>query len=240
MNAHPATAIFPMMAEAELSELAADIRDRGQQVPIVLHEGLILDGRNRFAACQRIGATAWTTEWGGEGGSPAAYVISLNLHRRHLTPGQRAAIAAESLHLFEAEAKERRHRDKERIPDPELGQARDHAAAAFNVNPRYVQDAKRLRDDAPAVFERVKAGEVSIPEARQFVFSEREEETPEEKAYYGLSRLRLVANHDPAAVADACADPELSLESFEALQHWLVRFNEALRARIATPLRAVK
>jgi hypothetical protein len=56
----------------------------------------------------------------------------------------RAAIAAERLHLFEAEAKERqgaRSDIQERIPESSSGQARDHAAAAFNVNPRYVQDA---------------------------------------------------------------------------------------------------
>ena len=83
----------------------------------------------------------------------------MNLRRRHLTPSQRAAIAAESLNLYEAEAKERQRQqakinqpqsqNKEKIPDSEKCQARDKAAAAANVNPRYVSDAKAIKEKAP-------------------------------------------------------------------------------------------
>jgi hypothetical protein len=90
---------------AEFGELVGDIRAHGLVQPIVRFEGKILDGRNRYRACQHVGVEPRYVEWDGE--SPTAYVLSLNLHRRHLTDGQRAMIAVEALPLFEAEARER-------------------------------------------------------------------------------------------------------------------------------------
>jgi hypothetical protein len=80
----------------------------------------------------------------------------------HLTQSQKAAVATESLPLFEAEAKERARiapknaRDgKEIIPDQDKGQARDKAAAAVGVNPRYVSDAKKIKEESPETFQKV-------------------------------------------------------------------------------------
>ena len=52
MEFHPAAELFPMLAEQELLELAADIRVRGLLLAIVTYEGKILDGRNRKRACR--------------------------------------------------------------------------------------------------------------------------------------------------------------------------------------------
>lgn len=90
---HPAAEIFPPMSDDEFQRLVADIRDHGQRDPIVVHQSAVIDGRNRFLACQRLGIEPKSVEWDGVG-TIEAFVVSKNLHRRHLNESQRAMIAA--------------------------------------------------------------------------------------------------------------------------------------------------
>jgi hypothetical protein len=94
LRSHPAADVFPLMGEADLAALADDIRKNGQRDAIVLLNGSILDGRNRWLAAQKLGHTPITEEWDGIG-TPLAFVVSKNLHRRHLNLSQRAMIACE-------------------------------------------------------------------------------------------------------------------------------------------------
>lgn len=95
---HQVAAMFPPMSADEFAGLVADIREHGQREPIILHEGAVIDGRNRYLACQEIGIEPRTVEWDGEG-SVEAFVVSKNLHRRHLNESQRAMIAARLANL---------------------------------------------------------------------------------------------------------------------------------------------
>lgn len=97
MKAHPLAALFPMLDEAALQELAWDIRTNGLLEPIVQLDGMILDGRNRFEACRRAEVEPRFVAFAGS--DPVAFVASKNLHRRQLTTAQRAIIAAQILDL---------------------------------------------------------------------------------------------------------------------------------------------
>ncbi len=103
---HPACLAFPLLPDGELRELAEDIKLRGLLHPVVIFHGQVLDGRNRLAACEIAGVAPRFIDWSGSG-SPVEWVISTNLHRRHLSASQCAVVALDILPLLEREAKER-------------------------------------------------------------------------------------------------------------------------------------
>jgi len=94
-----------MDAEA-LAALADDIREHGQREPVILFHGAVLDGRNRLRACEIANVEPLTCVR-DDIESPTTFVLSLNLHRRHLTPAQRAALGVDVSESFAAEAAER-------------------------------------------------------------------------------------------------------------------------------------
>jgi hypothetical protein len=91
MKAHPLAEIFPSMDGEDFSTFVADVKKRGLLSPVVTLDGQILDGRNRWMACEQLGIKPATVEYDGD--DPLGYVVSMNLSRRHLTPGQRAMVA---------------------------------------------------------------------------------------------------------------------------------------------------
>lgn len=178
ITAHEAADLFPMLGEEELGKLAADIEINGLRNPIVLYRGEILDGRNRLKACELVDVEPRFEEY--EGADPVAFVISTNLHRRHLSPAQLVAISLEALPMFEAEALERRKATEGRpsklgaiLPQESKGErqprARDKVADTFGVSPRYVSDGKRIKAKAPELIELMKADAINVPQAKELV-----------------------------------------------------------------------
>ena len=58
---HPAASLFPMLSEAEMRELANDIKTNGLKTPLVVGDvdgiTMLIDGRNRREACRIVGIT---------------------------------------------------------------------------------------------------------------------------------------------------------------------------------------
>ncbi|MBT9145469.1 MAG: hypothetical protein DDT42_01340 [candidate division WS2 bacterium] len=82
MEFHEIANILPLMEGAEFDALVMDIKEQGLLEPIWLYEGKILDGRNRYRACEKAGVEPHFTEW--IEGKPFEFIISKNLKRRHL------------------------------------------------------------------------------------------------------------------------------------------------------------
>ena len=153
---HPICLLFPRLGDQELQELAADIKLKGLLHPIVLYQGMILNGRNRYLACRIAGVKPRFVTWKGPG-SPLETVVSDNLFRRHLTSSQRAVVAHDLLPMMEAEAKERqrlsRGRGKKVSQDwdtfSENGAASKVAARLFRTSSTYVHAVKAMKAAAP-------------------------------------------------------------------------------------------
>lgn len=97
MKSHEYADLFPMMSDSEIQPFADNIKQNGQADPIILFEGKILDGRNRFRACEMVGVTPHFKDY--EGTDPLGYVVSHNLHRRHLSESQRGMVGAKLAQL---------------------------------------------------------------------------------------------------------------------------------------------
>jgi len=88
MKRHELSAAFRSLPEEELLGLAEDIKQHGQRLPIITLAGEILDGWHRYLACKMIGVKPITEAF--TGADPAAFVKSMNHHRRHETASQRS------------------------------------------------------------------------------------------------------------------------------------------------------
>jgi len=97
LQPHPLAGRFPLLEGEEFDSLKASIHDHGLRVPIVLFQGMILDGRNRYQACRGLRIEPKTEEFVGTEAEAAVLSDVLNLERRHLTREQKRAVIAYKL-----------------------------------------------------------------------------------------------------------------------------------------------
>lgn len=167
MEFHEASMIFPMLDDDDLMSLAGDIEKNGQREPCLVSSGKILDGRNRWMACMLKGIKAKVKEI-QEPDDPVSFVLSLNLHRRHLTPSQASMCAARAREIYEKQAKERMVAGTKTDPVENLpqGKARDIAGKAFGVSGKSVDHAKRVIEKGiPELVKAVDEGRMAVSTA---------------------------------------------------------------------------
>jgi ParB-like chromosome segregation protein Spo0J len=164
---HEAANIFPLLDSVELENLAEDIRTNGLVEPLKLCDGKIIDGRNRYKACLLAQVKPKFDEVSPS--DPVAYVLSLNLHRRHLTPSQASMCAARARDIYERQAKERQGKRNdlvEKLPQCDSGKARDLAGKAFGVSGKSVDHASRVIEKGiPELAKAVDEGRIAVSTA---------------------------------------------------------------------------
>jgi hypothetical protein len=110
-----------------------------------------------------LGIEPETVEYDGD--DPVGYVLSKNLHRRHLNESQRAMVAAKIANLPQGVRKKKSGADAQ-ICASGNEMTQDEAAAALKVSRRSVQNAARIQREAPAeVVESIERGEKTIHSA---------------------------------------------------------------------------
>lgn len=149
---HPLSAAFPPMTDDEFAELRADIAANGLRNPITVYEDEVLDGWHRYCACDQAGVTPCFDVFTGEWRDAIRFVVSANVARRHLTPGERADAAAAIANL--------RHGGDHTKQDAPV--RLEEAASLFGVSERAVSDARAIAEsDDKELKAQVKAGKVS-------------------------------------------------------------------------------
>ena len=141
LEPHPFAELFPMMSDEEATKFAQDMAEHGYctQYPIVLYQGRILDGRNRYRAAQAAEVDPLFTEFEGTDGEALRLVARGNLARRHLTTKQRAEIAAKMCTL---RLGDNQHTAEEGASNEAPPMSEAKAAEAMAVSRSSVQRAK--------------------------------------------------------------------------------------------------
>lgn len=163
---HELANIFPLMEGAEFDALVRDIKENGLIEPIYLYKGKIIDGRNRYLACQKAGVKPRFEEYTGS--SLIDFVISKNLHRRHLNESQRGVIASKIANLTKGRPTE----------NPQICGfiSQPEASKLLNVSPRTIQTIKAVEREAPEFIEHIVEGKMSANEALKQVKKQKREE----------------------------------------------------------------
>jgi hypothetical protein len=115
---------------------------------LVEHDGMILDGNSRFAACLALQIEPKIKPWNGEAGSPVAFVISRNIRRRHLKPSQRAWLISQLTTFKRGDVSVQRSRNIEENDDSvaTLSLTTTEAAVIAGVESTTVKNAKLVRE----------------------------------------------------------------------------------------------
>lgn len=181
---HPLCTLFPRMSGQEFQSLVDDIKANGQREPIMLHEGMILDGGNRYRACLEAGIEPLFMEFGGT--NIVSYVLSANLHRRHMTPGQQAAIVASAQDWASAHGRGGdRKSDQSQLVDFETVEKRAAVSGASRVTQ---MKADKVAKADPELSKKVAQGEVSLYEAVKKVTPKKEKKSDDIKEEVEMSK----------------------------------------------------
>ena len=231
---HPLCTLFPRLVGAEFDSLVADIKDNGLREPIVLHDGLILDGGNRAAACDAAGVSPTYVAFSGS--NIVTFVLSANLHRRHLSPGQAAAIVASAQDWAKAQT----------VGNPQLRHvaqldtAKDRADIS-GAGHRTQQRADKVAKADPELAKQVAHGVVTLPAAvAQVEGKPPKESKPKPKLLTEEESARILAENERlqevaenlAADAQASLDDNMSMAKvFEADDRLAAAMKEIDRLR---------
>lgn len=147
-------------------------------------ELVLLDGRNRLTACLRVGVEPdFETHIPGDTLQRDSdsdgweefvvdWIMSKNLLRRHLSSGERAAVAARYVSFFEEEAKRRQGTRTDLFANLQKSNSVHSGAKAadmFNVSARTVATAKKVMEQAPDLYQKVERGELAPSRAEKIL-----------------------------------------------------------------------
>jgi len=168
---HPLSQNFPLLSESELADLAADIETKGLKEPLWIYQGKILDGRNRYLACQKLGIEPTIQQYGGK--DPLGFVVSMNLYRRHLTYDQRVGYAVQ---LREEYAKQAKLRQLSRLKQysgtvtrqsgERLGESAGQAAETLKVSKSAVEEVIAEEKQTPGTIQSLILGKSTVRSIR--------------------------------------------------------------------------
>ena len=164
---------YPEINGEAFDELKADIGRNGFDParPVIIYQGEILDGWNRQRACDDLGIRPAYQAFFGDDSAALEFVISTN-NRRDLNKGQRGVLAGKAedlMRMIAADAKERQKRKpvesvtQKIVEVPRSEKETSHKLGeVFGVNRTYVNQGRKLVEQAPEIAAKVEAGTMTM------------------------------------------------------------------------------
>ncbi len=191
MEVHPLADLFPMMTDAELADLAADIKENGLIHPIITDATgkVLIDGRNRLRACEIAGVEP---RFETTASDPAAFIVSANLNRRNLSKGQQAIALA---FIYPDEGERGRGKKSDVIK----------CAEAADFSRRRLEQARSILRHSRSLAEQVIAGNEKFEKALETVQLEK-------AAAQSLENRHKTLREKAPDLADRVADEAITVD----------------------------
>ena len=165
--------LIPPLQDTELSMLTASILANGCEMPLVVWNGVIVDGHNRYRICRENGIPFAIEEKKFESREAAeVWLVRNQLGRRNLSDYQKCELVLPLEERLKAEAEKRMLFGKEQPPDPVpnlaqgLSRTRDALAAMAGVSHGNLDKAKKIMESADEETKgQLRRGELSIHRA---------------------------------------------------------------------------
>lgn len=169
---HPLADAFPLFTGERFEELCRSIAAVGLNRPIVMHNGVLIDGRNRLRACLAVGVEPSFVEY-SQPRPVGDFIWEENAIRRDLEPDQRAMAATAFLDYeqkqrqeakAEAAAKAREHRwaEPEEYDEPSEDNDGEHLFEPISVQ---TEEPAKPNATARAIAERANVSRYKAEQA---------------------------------------------------------------------------
>ena len=152
---HPLSAAWPAMSDSDFQALEDSITNIGVQMPIVIFEGKVIDGWNRYRAATALGMDCPSIPF-DESIDPVEFVKAMNDARRHITGSQRA-IAIVALHAWRPVGKPKANVE---VTSTLSQQAMADEAGVSKKTIQHAQAAQKA-----GLSDKVKSGEMTVEQA---------------------------------------------------------------------------
>lgn len=182
--------LIPPISPEEYSSLEGSILAEGCRDPLMVWEGTIVDGHNRYKICSQYSVKFNTQEIEFEDEDQAKiWIIKNQLSRRNLSKADRVALILKLKPLLAAKAKQRQREHGGTAPGKkslqpnlaEVKETRNEIAELSGVSHGTVQKVETILQKAPELMDKIRNNATSIDRAFKHITQEEKKEKVKEE-----------------------------------------------------------
>ena len=209
--------LIPPLSQDEYKQLEANVISDGCRDALVVWQGTLIDGHNRYRICTEHNIPFQTVEKKLDSREDVIQWIILNqFGRRNLSPGNRSILALRLEPIFKDKAKERMLSGKKIDPTQKSaeGETRKEVAKIAGVSHDTIDKVKKIIDrGTPEQVERIKKGDKG--NTVNAVYKEIQTQKPKEHKPPKASLKAIVADLKDNE-KDTSLTPEIFLQEYRA------------------------